>query len=161
MFQSAPPAEARGDSAVLAVARPTRCFNPLPPPKRGEMEVAQVSRPSLSGFQSAPPAEARGDPSDSVAAYQTFVVSIRSPRRSEGRSAFAQWRSCGTSVSIRSPRRSEGRSPRKEFPMNDSMFQSAPPAEARGDLQRQFLQRPLIQVSIRSPRRSEGRSHPE
>ena len=37
-FQSTPPAEARGDLGLPASADAgePRCFNPLPPPKRGE-----------------------------------------------------------------------------------------------------------------------------
>ena len=36
MFQSTPPAEARGDNKQIGTLVPQRCFNPLPPPKRGE-----------------------------------------------------------------------------------------------------------------------------
>ena len=39
-FQSAPPAEAGGDSPVATQSsvQPS-CFNPLPPPKRGETSI--------------------------------------------------------------------------------------------------------------------------
>ncbi len=37
------------------------------------------------------------------------------------------------------------------------VFQSAPPAEARGDSDGVIYSRRMVQVSIRSPRRSEGR----
>ena len=85
-------------------------------------------------------------------------------------------------VSIRSPRRSEGRSKTVNHDISiDYMFQSAPPAGARGDVEfcvqviywfmfqsappagargdRLPFQRVLLYstVSIRSPRRSEGR----
>ena len=60
-FQSAPPAEARGDrcSSLPFVLMPS--FNPLPPPKQGEMAKAPANTSTISKFQSAPPAEARGD----------------------------------------------------------------------------------------------------
>ena len=35
-FQSTPPAEARGDVGVARSLQRPECFNPLPPPKRGE-----------------------------------------------------------------------------------------------------------------------------
>ena len=35
-FQSTPPAEARGDWSVCSIMPAPLCFNPLPPPKRGE-----------------------------------------------------------------------------------------------------------------------------
>ena len=84
-FQSTPPAEARGDFVTLGIrCESIGCFNPLPPPKRGEtlrkawadlsIEVSIHSprrsegrRPTVSEatsspwFQSTPPAEARGD----------------------------------------------------------------------------------------------------
>ena len=166
MFQSAPPAEARGDrwpnrkSGTSAL-----CFNPLPLPKQGEISFALLGgnvldvgvsirspcrskgRSTTDGvtsqcvgcfnplphaeargdipcspmFQSAPPAEASGDDlSDQC---------VGSKGRSEGVSAAR--------VSIRSPCRSKGRS--DEWAQVRSMipgrFQSAPPAEARGDPQ--------------------------
>ena len=37
MFQSAPPAEARGDPINASTAKLDSSFNPLPPPKRGEI----------------------------------------------------------------------------------------------------------------------------
>ncbi len=60
-------------------------------------------------------------------------------------------------VSIRSPRRSEGRCKWFRCPTTQHTFQSAPPAEARGDVAGPAAWPPLIDVSIRSPRRSEGR----
>ena len=59
-FQSAPPAEARGDRSSINPQR--RCFNPLPLPKQGEMSGSERRLcPGSWLFQSAPPAEARGD----------------------------------------------------------------------------------------------------
>ena len=172
MFQSAPPAEARGDVRVarLHTADVRQRFNPLPLPKQGEIVC---TRPVV--------VERHGQP-----------VSIRSPCRSKGRSQCQArpGREAPAMVSIRSPCRSKGRylapapgpcirewfqsappaeargdvwwSFRASF--NLSMFQSAPPAEARGDLRRRPLavkpgsSRTVYNVSIRSPCRSKGRS---
>ena len=161
---------------------------------------------SFTMFQSAPPAEARGDFGVTGGHRLAHLVSIRSPRRSEGRCLTVRRRERDIMVSIRSPRRSEGRypsrpqihilpaavsirSPRRSEgrygPVGDSgdsgKFQSAPPAEARGDRARRKGPRPALcfnplpppkrgeifdcpercspyhHVSIRSPRRSEGR----
>ncbi len=64
-FQSAPLTEARGDLECLRIRRrsTSTSFNPLPSPKRGE-----ISAKCTDGGQT--------------------YVSIRSPHRSEGRSAF-------------------------------------------------------------------------
>ena len=63
-FQSTPPAEARGDvlneNARGLSTSNLECFNPLPPPKRGETRYAGTRAVSEE-------------------------VSIHSPRRSEGR----------------------------------------------------------------------------
>ena len=133
LFQSTPPAEARGDlPESVTVASPVKVsihsprrsegrqlvsrtrssrstsFNPLPPPKRGETDRHRNGG-QLKEFQSTPPAEARGD-----------VDPRDSPRR------------------IR-------------------RFQSTPPAEARGDGVRNGPSASALSVSIHSPRRSEGR----
>ena len=64
----------------------------------------------------------------------------------------------GLGVSIRSPRRSEGRSPAPATATATApAFQSAPPAEARGDRPKIEMKDGKFVVSIRSPRRSEGR----
>ena len=60
MFQSTPPAEARGDVDGGRVVYKLGRFNPLPPPKRGETSARGVVGGSFA-FQSTPPAEARGD----------------------------------------------------------------------------------------------------
>ena len=91
------------------------CFNPLPPPKRGEtcFSICRPRQRITEGFQSTPPAEAKGD-----FPWLSFVptVAVRS-------------------VSIHSPRRSEGRlhSSPSEGIRIALKFQSTPPAEARGD----------------------------
>ena len=84
VFQSTPPAEARGDRRFRMVGPRGLSFNPLPPPKRGE--TCPV-RPDVLGR----------------------VVSIHSPRRSEGRQAS------------------------RDLLLGGKKFQSTPPAEARGD----------------------------
>ena len=127
--------EGRSSTDSCRVRRPSRSFNPLPSPKRGEIpEDGQL----LTGGQ----------------------VSIRSPHRSEGRSGAIVSPSTSTvRVSIRSPHRSEGRccgwrSPTRTLAMN--LFQSAPLTEARGD-HPQCIYLSHQVVSIRSPHRSEGR----
>ena len=41
-FQSTPPAEARGDRRAANREAGGACFNPLPPPKRGETDVFKL-----------------------------------------------------------------------------------------------------------------------
>ena len=84
LFQSTPPAEARGDLASPSTTGRDSSFNPLPPPKRGETEMGAKVPPWLE-------------------------------------------------VSIHSPRRSEGRHPDPAAMISSAVFQSTPPAEARGD----------------------------
>ena len=88
VFQSTPPAEARGDVAVGAAAWYFRDVSiHFPPPKRGETK--------LNGTQDV----SKG-------------VSIHSPRRSEGRRERLNYHTAYAehdAVSIHSPRRSEGR----------------------------------------------------
>ena len=85
-FQSAPPVETRGDLSPHTEIAAYPCFNPLPPSKRGETAGGDVRR-------------SRGP------------VSIRSPRRNEGRLRASVLRTALPIVSIRSPRRNEGRHP--------------------------------------------------
>ena len=61
------------------------------------------------------------------------MVSIRSPRRNEGRLLLPSLNRLRISVSIRSPRRNEGRQKRLAALVSLDQFQSAPPAETRGD----------------------------
>ena len=158
MFQSAPLAEARGDT--LAVWRPkyTTCFNPLPLPKQGEI-------PWRCGVRSTRP------------------VSIRSPCRSKGR--YPGGVASEVHDLFQSAPLAEARGDANEvyFSVRKSIeFQSAPLAEARGDVAcraprdrfTRFNPLPLpkqgeictrkdascreSRVSIRSPCRSKGRS---
>ena len=156
-FQSAPPAETRGDWGRLKPCARTGCFNPLPPPKRGEtLDAAQALPPfwsfnplpppkrgettmdraiaqSCELFQSAPPAETRGD---ALAAVGWRVESgfnpLPPPKR--GETAHLRPHPGVQRVSIRSPRRNEGRHTLKFTPPLKITFQSAPPAETRGDV---------------------------
>ena len=108
-FQSAPPVETRGDLPCLTMLRDVLCFNPLPPSKRGEIDArglvgcriygfnplppskrGEISPFLLGGspapkFQSAPPVETRGDVWSPGTIAGGNRVSIRSPRRNEGR----------------------------------------------------------------------------
>ena len=136
-------------------------FNPLPPPKRGEIPVhARGLRGALPVSIRSPPPK-RGEIVSKACHENVLIVSIRSPRRSEGRYGHPHGDVGIHGVSIRSPRRSEGRSdstaepvlacevsirsPRRSegrcrFPASLAhtrhWFQSAPPAEARGDVRR-------------------------
>ncbi len=157
-FQSAPLTEARGDIRIFTYAQP------------------------FCQFQSAPLTEARGDLYKPVGDWKRYLVSIRSPHRSEGRPVMLIVSPLFPFVSIRSPHRSEGR-PNSDFfisPLGE--FQSAPLTEARGDRipglapvrTAGFNPLPspkrgetipvvppesLRKVSIRSPHRSEGRQN--
>ncbi len=111
-----------------------RGFNPLPSPKRGEIETLQVGI-RCGGFQSAPLTEARGDPSIvSCLPCPICFNPLPSPKRGEidDRSRAGQH---ARYVSIRSPHRSEGRSAStRAIRLASGEFQSAPLTEARGDL---------------------------
>ena len=137
VFQSTPPAEARGDARRRAHSvRARGCFNPLPPPKRGE--TAYLSTPSFRpGIR---------------------VVSIHSPRRSEGRHRAADMAERHEEFQSTPPAEARGDNQFKDAVRTVEQFQSTPPAEARGDgseVVRVCL--PAGAVSIHSPRRSEGR----
>ena len=109
-FQSAPLTEARGDAR------------------------SKLLRQCVAAFQSAPLTEARGDFRVFGVSSRQFLVSIRSPDRSQGRCARPAISYGGPAVSIRSPDRSQGRwrTSRSQRPV--SVFQSAPLTEARGDV---------------------------
>ncbi len=182
-FQSTPPAEARGDDSPPR--HRCSChgsFNPLPPPKRGETST----RTSLRGFMVVvsihSPLRSEGRRCPCLTSRYGSPVSIHSPRRSEGRpprpsvcsrrhhacfnplpppkrgetASQVEAELLTEPVSIHSPRRSEGR--RQSIPSRvaESMFQSTPPAEARGDIIKRVIAA-VVDVSIHSPRRSEGR----
>ena len=68
-----------------------------------------------------------------VVGFVLALVSIRSPRRNEGRRGGLKRLMRQLLVSIRSPRRNEGRQTRGSIYTNACVFQSAPPAETRGD----------------------------
>ena len=147
MFQSTPPAEARGDSAVAPGRRVARVDVSIHSPRRSEgrhRTTARTMKLDKMRFQSTPPAEARGDYFTTPANPYAWpkLVSIHSPRRSEGR----PFRS-GNATS---------------YAHRNRPFQSTPPAEARGDPRSPYRRgsRPRRHaVSIHSPRRSEGRHH--
>ena len=60
-FNPLPPPKRGETSPVFCQAQRSRGFNPLPPPKRGETTVTDGGSGYTSRFQSTPPAEARGD----------------------------------------------------------------------------------------------------
>ena len=134
MFQSTPPAEARGDTASVSRMPAMVCFNPLPPPKRGEtVWLLRTGRVVLWWFQSTPPAEARGDavPSGRTTVTDSGFNPLPPPKRGETCESDVIRASFG--VSIHSPRRSEGRQLYSSACLTTEGFQSTPPAEARGD----------------------------
>ena len=132
MFQSAPLTEARGDLESLGLPDVDPGFNPLPSPKRGEIDGSTQGRDLVH-------------------------VSIRSPHRSEGRlrgrttgkSYLARFQSAPLTEArgdheyhlrgrhlcrfnpLPSPKRGEISLP--ALPVSILLFQSAPLTEARGD----------------------------
>ena len=131
-FQSAPPVETRGDIIRKRKGIGNRGFNPLPPSKRGETPdiFAETYEPAC--FNPLPPSK-RGETVTLRDSSEIGEVSIRSPRRNEGRPLACIWRRRPLLVSIRSPRRNEGRQPTSCRTMPPTSFQSAPPVETRGD----------------------------
>ena len=110
-FQSTPPAEARGDAWSPAQFLATISFNPLPPPKRGETVLGLRQASGRRCFNPLPP-----------------------PKRGETSAIRAVPKSMPDIVSIHSPRRSEGRRFGSIIRVAKYWFQSTPPAEARGDV---------------------------
>ena len=118
-FQSTPPAEARGDTACRAAGTACLpCFNPLPPPKRGETldGTGKPRRPAIETcFNPLPPpkrGETCGTESAESRAIDDCFNPLPPPKRgetwgSDRRSALRLAHVHG--VSIHSPRRSEGR----------------------------------------------------
>ena len=109
LFQSTPPAEARGDE-IAGVDLPDNGVS-IHSPRRSEGRLeAEFLDDQSPVFQSTPPAEARGDAGE-----------LWLPGTADG-------------VSIHSPRRSEGDRSSSDPARIVSVFQSTPPAEARGDI---------------------------
>ena len=182
-FQSAPPAEARGDRHGPRISSSWRRFNPLPLPKQGEMRSHERTDTRIAGVSIRSPCRSKGrwrklgiHPADPKGGFnplplpkqgeirhrlsfarpsrrfnplplpkqgeiahpsrprKTLQVSIRSPCRSKGRfNNDVQIEPIVEGVSIRSPCRSKGRSAAVYRHLEALTFQSAPPAEARGD----------------------------
>ena len=111
MFQSAPPVETRGDT-----------------------KTSEPVRLGLSMFQSAPPVETRGDEQAASRAVVGRYCFNPLPPSKRGETKHGV-NCCGIIwVSIRSPRRNEGRPLRRRSAEHIlSQFQSAPPVETRGD----------------------------
>ena len=83
-FQSTLPAEARGDSSTGTIRNIRRCFNPLSPPKRGETGNRHQAPVWTFCFNPLSPPK-RGETRVEAGRRERLVVSIHSPRRSEGR----------------------------------------------------------------------------
>ena len=107
-------------------------FNPLPPSKRGETAWHNLGRLSCRCFNPLPPSKRGETRKDWYKPVET-EVSIRSPRRNEGRLWPGSSGGETKSVSIRSPRRNEGRPRIDSGHTHRPTFQSAPPVETRGD----------------------------
>ena len=198
------PRQARGDALLRPRSRCRFGFNPLPSPKQGEIRRQRYRFPPCQGFQSAPLAEARGDGKVSVMRIDAVgfnplpspkqgeirircrnlvkrAVSIRSPRRSKGRSAKRPWPAAGSSSfnplpspkqgeiwttscqsqpkpcfnPLPSPKQGEMQQLQQETPAY-SQFQSAPLAEARGDRRSAFDAAPgLCFNPLPSPKQGE------
>ena len=182
-FQSAPPAEARGDRFSSGenrlAARGSKGFNPLPLPKQGEIPssrrpCARISIRSpcrskgrctfsdehLSGSIRSPCRSKGRLRMNHVARAFSGDVSIRSPCRSKGRFNHPLVGATRElQVSIRSPCRSKGRSVISQDAAVTVgwMFQSAPPAEARGDI---FPRLASGQIKFQSAPPAEARGDP-
>ena len=149
-FNPLPPPK-RGETSYTNLQHRERCFNPLPPPKRGGRRRVSIHSPRRSEGRPRQsqsvgaclvsihsPRRSEGRPqSGNPSAGQGRIVSIHSPRRSEGRRTSTNPITMSVKVSIHSPRRSEGRPlGLRGCQRRASEFQSTPPAEARGDLQK-------------------------
>ncbi len=115
--------------------RPRRpCFNPLPPPKRGETNWCLSEGPACWTFQSTPPAEARGDMAGGRrrGAHRSSFNPLPPPKR--GETDMLVWHAPSL-VMFQSTPPAEARGDRTFIlpPVLSSKFQSTPPAEARGD----------------------------
>ena len=133
MFQSAPPVETRGDPAHLPVRARVRSFNPLPPSKRGETSASRPTAPLCSSFNPLPPSK-RGETrhksprSHARPSFNPLPPSKRGETTRKEMPKIMDW-----NVSIRSPRRNEGRLIFFAIYQKNLLFQSAPPVETRGD----------------------------
>ena len=132
-FQSAPPAETRGDPArsprvfrgilvsirsprrnegrptgIFCRRRRARCFNPLPPPKRGETRFRGSSPCTRGCFNPLPPPK-RGETSGRVMRPATATRFNPLPPPKRGETTRKGPVDHPRRVSIRSPRRNEGR----------------------------------------------------
>ena len=181
-FQSAPLTEARGDlRASWNYSFPfTRSFNPLPSPKRGEIQHQQQDRAARYGFnplpspkrgeildargllsdlglfQSAPLTEARGDPVEPTSSASRSV--FQSAPLTEAREMPTAHMICAYSKFQSAPL-TEARGDRCCLQLRSRTRGFNPlPSPKRGEIAVPLLGRSRLQVSIRSPHRSEGRS---
>ena len=154
-FQSAPPVETRGDNKPRPVRGGLVCFNPLPPSKRGETAWAVSSPAIVSGFNPLPPSK-RGETYPRGSRRLDVLVSIRSPRRNEGRLSEASRRLMRRCFNPLPPsKRGETHRGLLALPVVAG-FNPLPPSK-RGETRSRRNFRAVVIVSIRSPRRNEGR----
>ena len=134
-FNPLPPSKRGETCRTIWPWRARTCFNPLPPSKRGETSLAEALATKDRRFQSAPPVETRGDPSHPRYSVRPSPVSIRSPRRNEGRPVSpALFSPSKPSFNPLPPSKRGETSKCCALPSRVALFQSAPPVETRGDL---------------------------
>ena len=148
LFQSAPPAEARGD-AKACLDNDLYLFQSAPP---AEARGGETKKSHL--FQSAPPAEARGDGESPAGPIRQCFNPLPRPKQGEIRNPRGRMNN-PRSLKFQSAPPAEAHRPYQSAPPAEaafrfnplprpkqgeihpiterSMFQSAPPAEARGD----------------------------
>jgi hypothetical protein len=133
------------------------CFNPRPALAHGATRVQTVGPGRVDGFQSAPRARARGDRLHLPDGQPDDCFNPR-PALAHGATLRKSAISApGSSFNPR-PALAHGatRIPTKQA-QSCSLFQSAPRARARGDLEDRFWHGPTHRVSIRAPRSRTGR----
>ena len=133
-FQSTPPAEARGDHGQDCDRRGHQRVS-IHSPRRSEgRRVRRALQAGEVRFQSTPPAEARGDLRSACTWRWSCAGFNPLPPPKRGETCPVDPPAIeDTKVSIHSPRRSEGRPLVNSMSVIPSVFQSTPPAEARGD----------------------------
>ena len=87
----------------------------------------------LAEFQSAPPVETRGDEQRRYEVLALEAVSIRSPRRNEGRRLAPAFNAAALLFQSAPPVETRGDCPQCASIRPKGSFQSAPPVETRGD----------------------------
>ena len=167
LFQSTPPAEARGDvSSWRCGLDHVKVSIHSPRRSEGRLNGGSAVRGRADGFQSTPPAEARGDVcAGGALPGARLEFQSTPPAEARGDPGIRRGRDVGgAQVSIHSPRRSEGRRRRRCNGLASGQIQASfnplPPPK-RGETFSIVERGAPVVVSIHSPRRSEGRPGPE